>query len=135
MDFISKKVTSTSQTTTGSQCVVTVPTGQVWEIQWSVVELSTSSASGSRELDFVPIIGGINLRNKYQTYGQGPSTLVYYSFAPGLPEDSSPNQDTMTFPFPKLFLGPGDSLIAAPSSMDSSDVLTVYVAYIQHPSA
>lgn len=135
MDFISKKVTTSSTTpAAGSNATLTVPTGEVWEVQWIVAELVTSAVAASRYMNVVPFINGQNLRSRYNPYAQPASTTAYYSLAEGLPNDTTLFQQSVTQSFPKLTLGPGDYLITSVAGIDPGDQITLTAAYSKYPS-
>ena len=135
MEFISKVVTTSTDTpAAGSDATLTVPSGEVWEVQFINAELVTSAAVASRFMNVVPFINSQNLRGRYSPYAQPASTTVYYGLGDGLPNDSTPFMLSLTQPFPKLFLGPGDQLKTSVSGLQGGDQVTLIAAYVKHPS-
>lgn len=135
MDYISKQVTSTTITpSAGSDAFATVPAGEVWEVEWATAELVTDSTVTNRNMALVPFINSANLRSRYNSFVQGASQTVYYSFAPDLPNDASPFMNSLSQSFPKLSFGPGDVLRTAVAGLQTGDQVTLVVSYVKKPS-
>ena len=73
------------------------------------------------------------MREIYSANIQTANQDFYYIAAPGLPLDSAPVGETISIPFPSVWIGPGDKIFTSTDSLDSNDIITCWVGYVKAP--